>query len=115
MGLFNKKTKEEKVEEKKQKLLKRFGLDELDLHPKDIETLESIATDMAGTGGFLGQVTTIGMKPADMQQCNALWALVRQNWIMIRQLHSLEKKLGNSNEPKEEKNNNKTNSIGKTY
>jgi len=91
MAIFGGKDKKESKDDKKHKekaeLLEKLGLDELD--DKDLETVKQIMTDLAGTGGLLGQVTSVTFSAADMQKVNASWAQVRQNWIIIRQLNKL--------------------------
>lgn len=49
---------------------RKYGLTDLD--DKDIEILDMILTDLAGTGGLMGQINSIGFKPAEMQTVNAL-------------------------------------------
>jgi len=93
MALFGdkKETKEEKKERERVEMLAKLGLDELE--DKDMETVQQIMVDLAGTGGLLGQVTSIPFSGADMQKVNAAWAQVRQNWIIIRQLNKLNKNI----------------------
>ena len=92
MALFGKKeSKEEKKERERQELIVKLGLDYLD--DKDMETVQQIMIDLAGTGGLLGQVTTLTLSGGDMQKVNAAWAQVRQNWIIIRQLNKLNKNI----------------------
>ena len=50
-------------------MLAKLGLDEAD--DKDMETVQQIMIDLAGTGGLLGQVTSITFSAADMQKVNA--------------------------------------------
>ncbi len=69
----------------------KYGL--TDLEEADIKILEQIMLDLAGTGGFLGQLSTLGFRAAEMQITNALWTLTRQNWLILRQLQKLNKKL----------------------
>ncbi len=88
MALFGgKESKEEKQERERQKIMEKIGLDELS--EKDLETVQQIMTDLAGTGGLLGQITSITFSGPDMQKVSAAWAQVRQNWIIIRQLNKL--------------------------
>ncbi len=94
MGIFDKKSEEEKLNEKREKFMKKFGLEGLE--EQDLKILDSILLDLAGTGGFLGQITSITMSPADMQKVNASWCIVRQNWMILRQLNKLNKKLENN-------------------
>ena len=70
---------------------RKYGLTDMD--DKDIEILEMIMTDLAATGGLMGQIRSIGFKPVEMQTVNALWTLTRQNWLILRQLQKLNQKL----------------------
>ncbi len=91
MSIFNKKPKEEKLDDKRQKFMEKFGLEDLD--EQDLKTLDTILIDLAGTGGLLGQMGTLAMSGADMQKVNASWCVVRQNWMILRQLKKLNKNL----------------------
>jgi len=91
MGLFNKQSKEEKTEDQRKKFQEKFGLE--DLEEKDLKILDTIIVDMAGTGGLFGQFQTITFNAADMQKVNASWTVVRQNWLLLRQLNRINQKL----------------------
>ena len=84
-------TKEEKQVRERQVMMEKLGMLELD--EKDMETVQQIMIDLAGTGGLLGQVSSITFSNADMQKVNAAWAQVRQNWIIIRQLNKLNRNI----------------------
>ena len=83
--------KQQELDKKMAEFNQKYGLTDLD--EQDVKILEMIMMDLAGTGGFLGQLTSIGFKPAEMQTVNALWTLTRQNWLILRQLQKLNNKL----------------------
>lgn len=72
---INRESKKEREErEKLEKLMtdfyNKYGLTNLD--EIDVKILEQIMLDLAGTGGFLGQLSTLGFRAAEMQMVNAL-------------------------------------------
>ncbi len=89
MGIF--KSEEEKIQKRRDQFKEKFGLEDLD--ENDLKILDSILMDLAGTGGVLGQLASIGMSSADMQKVNASWCLVRQNWMILKHLKRIEKQL----------------------
>ena len=91
MGLFDKKSKEEKRDEKLQKFIERYGLDELD--DRDYEKVEQIATDLIGKD-FMKTGMAISMAKAEEQlKVSYLSVLVEQNWIIMNQLSRISKQL----------------------
>ena len=93
MALFGgKETKEDKVARKTQAMMEKYGLEYLD--PKDLESVRNIGLSLMGTGMIeLGTALSIGGNPVDTAKMSFLRALVEQNWIIIRQLDRLNKKL----------------------
>jgi len=86
--------KADKEAQKTKELLEKYGLEELD--EKDMENLRRIMSEMAGMGFTrLGMSLTVGIKAEDRIQIEFLSALFEQNWIMIRQLDRISKKLDN--------------------
>lgn len=87
--LKGKESKEEKKERKEQELLEKFGLE--DLHdPRDIETVKTIAREMAGNSLFeIGALLNFKAKEEDLLQIFYLRTLVEQNFIIIRQLDKI--------------------------
>lgn len=86
MALF--KSKEEKQEAKMEKFLKKYGLE--NISEKDMEVLENISGDMLGLGKFGTMMT---FKIEEQAKVQHLSALVEQNWMIIRQLAEISKKL----------------------
>ena len=91
MSIFNGKTKEEKQEEEMKKFMEKYQLN--DLNEKDLIILKKIANDLFGNGMFkMGMA--FSMAPAQEQaKVTYLSALVEQNWMIIRQLSEINKKL----------------------
>lgn len=72
--------------EKEQKILQKFGVDNL-TNPQDIASVRKIAQEMAGTG-----LMEFGMKlknPEVMVPVSYQRAMVEQNFIIIRQLDEI--------------------------
>lgn len=91
MGLFGEKvSKEEKQNEKLQKFMQRYHLDDIEV--EDFPLVQEIASDLSGNGLATVSVT-FGGKVEDMAKLTYLSALVRQNWIIINQLTRIEKEL----------------------
>lgn len=86
----NGKTKEEKQQEQLEKFKERYHLDELD--PKDLDTVQAIASDLAGNG-FLKAGIIFGGNAADQAKTTYLSALVQQNWLIINQMNRLNKNI----------------------
>lgn len=92
MALFgNKESKEEKKARKEAELLAKFGLE--DLTGKDLESVKTIVNELAGTKLMETGLALSGVKAAEQIKMSNLSALVEQNWIIIRQLNELNKKL----------------------
>lgn len=82
---------ERKQQEQLDKMLDQYGLAELS--PEDVSSIRKIATDLAGLGlGKAGMALSFA-KVEEQAKVGYLSALVEQNWIMIRQLDRLNKKL----------------------
>jgi len=92
MGLFGgKESKEDKQERKTQELLSKYGLSNLSVNYAD--AVKSISTELAGTGAIEVGSLLSGMKSEEILKTSYLNALVQQNWIIIRQLDEISKKL----------------------
>ena len=97
MGLLNsngqKETKEEKAARKEQELLEKYNLQDLK-DPRDIESVKSIASDLANLGWFdAGMKLSMNYKPEDMMEVSYQRAMVEQNFIIIRQLDQISRRL----------------------
>ena len=94
MGLFKtEEEKEQKKQEKEQKLLAKYGLDQL-TDQKDIESVRNIASELAGTGLMeLGTTLSFGAKAEDLIQISCQKAMVEQNFMIIRKLCEISEKL----------------------
>ena len=91
MALFGaKETKEDKVARKTQAMLEKYGLEYLD--PKDMESVRSIGNALMGNG-MIELGTALTGSGVDVAKMSYLRALIEQNWIIIRQLDRLNKKL----------------------
>lgn len=94
MGLF--KTEEEKdlkQQEKEQKLLAKYGLDEL-TNPKDIQAVRNITNELMGSGLMdFGAKLSFGSKAEDIVQMSCQKAIVEQNFMIIRKLCEISEKL----------------------
>lgn len=92
MGLFgNKETKEEKQARKEAEMLAKFGLE--DLTGKDLESVKSIVAELAGNKFLEAGALLSGAKADDLVKVSDLTAIVEQNWIIIRLLSQINKKL----------------------
>lgn len=93
MALFNKESKEAKQEEKTQKLLQKYGLEDL-ADPRDVESVRQIATELTGTGLMELGVALGGGNEKDILKTQMAYerAIVEQNFIIIRLLDKLAKK-----------------------
>lgn len=93
MGLFgNKETKEDKKAAKMQELAAKYHL--VDINPKDLEAIRNINYELMGTG-LMEFGTLLTGKAEDNVKIAYLNTLIQQNWIMIRQLDEISKKLDN--------------------
>lgn len=93
MGLFggNKETKEEKAERKAQELLDKFNLGSIS--HEYVDSVRKISTELAGTGMMEVGAQLSGMKTEDTLKTSYLRAIVEQNFIIIRELDEISKKL----------------------
>lgn len=92
MGLFGeKKTAEEKQNEKSQAFMRRYQLEDLD--EKDLVVLQRIASDLAGNSFFKAGMALSFAKAEEQAKVTYLSALVEQNWMIIRQLSRLNKNI----------------------
>ena len=91
MGLFGGETKDDKKARKEAELLAKYGLK--DISSKDIESVKSIVSELAGNKWLETGAILSGASASDMAQTSCLEALVEQNWIIIRQLDRICKKL----------------------
>ena len=92
MGLFNtnNETKEEKQKIKMQETLNKYELNNLD--PKYANAVNNISLALAGHN-LIELGSTLGMTSAENLTTSYLKAIVEQNFIMIRQLDEISKKL----------------------
>ncbi len=86
--------KQEKQNERIQKMLAKYGMQDLS-DPDDIKSVRNIVTELAGTGMMEFGVTMGGAIDRDFLQLQTYYqrAIVEQNFIMIRQLDRISKKL----------------------
>lgn len=92
MALFGeRKTKEEKEQEKLQQFMERYQLEDLD--EKDLLVLNKIATDLAGNSWFKAGMALSFAKAEEQAKVGYLSALVEQNWMITRQLSRLNKNI----------------------
>lgn len=95
MGLFgdnkNKETKEEKKERKIREMMSKYDLD--NLSSEYYSNVRNIYYGLMGTGMMEFGASLSGMKSEDSLKISYLNALIEQNWIIIKQLDSISKKL----------------------
>ena len=93
MGLF--KTEEEKQQKKEEKLRKIMQKYELEnLSSEYANAIRNINSELAGSGlGEFGNLLAPDEKTSLRIQTQFLNSIVQQNWIMIRQLDEISKKL----------------------
>lgn len=93
MGLF--KSQEEKqqiLEEKTKKILEKYEL--TDLSNEYIKAVKNINSELAGSGlSEFGNLLAPDQNTSLRVQTQFLNAIVQQNWIIIRQLNDINKKL----------------------
>lgn len=91
MALFgNSEKKEQKREEKLKAIASKYHLE--DINPKDLEAIKNINSELLGTG-MLEFGTLLTGKAEDNVKISYLNTLIQQNWIIIRQLDEISKKL----------------------
>lgn len=93
MGIFGgeKQTKEEKQKTKTDEMMKKYGLDGME--GKDVESAKRIVNDLVGNNFFKAGMALSFAKAEDQAKVTYLSALVEQNWIIIRQLNEISRKL----------------------
>lgn len=92
MALFGtKETKEEKQDRKNKDLLTKYGLETV--NDKDLESIRNIINDLMGNGLIKTGMALSFAKAEEQAKVSYLSALVEQNWIIIRQLDQINKKL----------------------
>lgn len=96
MALFA--TAEEKEEKKKQKelkqlqkLIEKYNLDNLE--EEDLKNLKNISDEMLTNNLFKAGLALSFSKSEDQAKIGYLSVLVEQNWLIIRQLANINKKL----------------------
>ena len=94
MALFGgKEAKEEKAARKQQEMLKKYRLEELS-DPADLESVKRIVAELFGTDVFeLDALLTGDVRNMTRNQMYYQRALVEQNFIIIRMLDRINKKL----------------------
>lgn len=91
MGLFGSgETKEEKQARKVSELLAKYGVDDLS-DPRDIASVREIAAELAGNKLIEAGAALQG-NGVDAAKLSYLRVLMEQNFIIIRQLDSLNKR-----------------------
>lgn len=89
MALFKKQVKEEK----QQNVLEKYGITHL-TDPRDIESVNKIASQMAGMDLMdAGLKLNLAAKPEQKLQVSYQRVLIEQNFILMRQLDRIEKLL----------------------
>lgn len=89
MGFFDsEETNRKKAAEKEQKMLEKYGLQELS-DPRDVESVKKIVQELVGTG-----ISEAGLKigltdPKFMLPITYQRAIMEQNFIIIRMLDKL--------------------------
>lgn len=91
MGLFSsKESKEDKKLAKMQQIASKYHLE--DINPKDLEAIKNINYELMGTG-LMEFGTLLTGKSEDNVKIAYLNTLIQQNWVIIRQLDEISKKL----------------------
>ncbi len=93
MGMFDKRSPEEKVADiqvKEKALLDKHGLDldaydEDAIRAKNVDNIRTIARDVLGNNWFKAGMALSFANAADQATVGYLSAIVQQNWIIIRQ------------------------------
>lgn len=93
MGLFSTpEEKNQKQADKEARLLRKYGLEGLD--GKNLDSVKAIASELLGTGLMdTGMKLSMTAKVEDQLQVQYQKVLMEQNWIIIRQLDEISKKL----------------------
>lgn len=93
MGLFKSSEEKEQIkEEKAKKIMAKYELSEIS--EKYYNAVNNINSELAGSGlGELGNLLSPDANTASRIQIQMLNSIMQQNWIIIRQLDELNKKL----------------------
>lgn len=93
MGFFKSEEEKRQIQlEKEQRLLAKYELNDLDR--KYINAVKNINAELAGSGlSELGNLLSPDEKTSSRIKVQCLNTLVQQNWIIIRQLDEISKKL----------------------
>lgn len=93
MGLFiNEEKKQQQQEEKNKKILAKYELE--NISKEYTNAIKNINSELAGSGlGELGNLLAPNAANASRIQIQFLNTIVQQNWIIIRQLDDLNKKI----------------------
>lgn len=89
MALFG--NTEDKQQKELEKFMDKYQLEDLD--EKDLVVLRKIASDLAGNNFFKAGLALSFAKAEEQAKLTYLSTLVEQNWMIIRQLSRLNKKL----------------------
>lgn len=89
MALFG--NTEDKQQKELEKFMDKYQLEDLD--EKDLVVLRKIASDLAGNNFFKAGLALSFAKAEEQAKVTYLSTLVEQNWMIIRQLSRLNKKL----------------------
>jgi hypothetical protein len=92
MGLFgSKESPEEKQAKEQQKFLEKYGLE--NLTQADLVILKRISADLVANKWFKAGLALSFAKAEEQAKVTYLSALVEQNWLIIRKLDEMSKKL----------------------
>ncbi|UNC90608.1 hypothetical protein [Candidatus Contubernalis alkaliaceticus] len=91
MGLFGGKDKEDKKQEEMEKFMRKYRLANLD--DNDLEAVREISQEFMGLGLMKAGMALSLAKAEEQAKVGYLAALVKQNWIIIRKLDEISKKL----------------------
>jgi hypothetical protein len=92
MGLFDgNNKKEEKQNQELQKFMNKYQLN--DLNEQDLVILKRIANDLSANGFFKAGMALSFAKAEEQAKVGYLSAMVEQNWMIIRQLSTLNKNI----------------------
>lgn len=92
MGLFgSKESPEEKQAKEQQKFLEKYGLE--NLTQADLVILKRISADLVANKWFKAGLALSFAKAEEQAKITYLSALVEQNWLIIRKLDEMSKKL----------------------
>ncbi len=95
MGLFSKRESSEEREQREiQAYISRYHLNDIS-DPNDLEAIREIAEYLQGTGLMeTGMILSFSGRTEDRLQISYLGALMRQNWIIIRKLDDIARRIG---------------------